>query len=133
MPFNGRQLTFDWSATTLAGVRSRSLNMSNEYVDVTTDDSTGWRTLLSDPGLRSIEVTISGITEDEVLIAAMQAASVASDTLQADLPSSLTTPGNISGSYLVSSLELSGDHDGAYEFSATFMSTGAITYTASTA
>lgn len=129
--FNGRQLVIDWDSTTLVGVQSRTVSTTNDYVDVTTDDDSGWRTLLADPGLRSVEVSVNGIASDEVLLAEIYAASVTSSTLDVNLPTSLTTPGTLSGSFLVSSFEQSGDHDGAYEFSATFMSTGAITYTAS--
>lgn len=67
--FNGRELTLDWNATTLVGVRSKTVSMTNDMVDVTTDDDNGWRTLLADPGLKSVEVTASGVTSDEVLIA----------------------------------------------------------------
>lgn len=129
--FNGRDLTIDWDSTTLVGVRTRGYTVTNDYVDVTTDDDTGWRTLLADPGLRSLEVTVGGITSDEVLLADIMAASVAMTTLQIDLPSSLTTPGNLSGSFLISEFENTGEHDGAVEFSATFMSSGTVTYTAS--
>jgi len=133
--FNGRALTIDYSTTTLVGVRTRGFTISNEYVDVTTDDDSGWRTLLADPGLRSIEVTVSGISSDEVLINDMMAASVAVDTVEVKLPtgtaSGITTPGNLTGDFLISSFEQTGEHDGAVEFSATFMSTGEITYTAS--
>lgn len=129
--FNGRQFTFDWETTTLAGVRTRGMTVTNDYVDVTNDDDAGWRTLLADPGVRSVEVTIGGITTDEVLLAAIMAASMTSGTLAGNLPSSLTTPGTMSGEYLVSSFEQSGNHDGEVEFTATFMSTGEVTYTAS--
>lgn len=129
--FNGRQFTFDWKSTTLAGVRTRGMTVTNDYVDVTSDDDAGWRTLLADPGVRSVEVTIGGITTDEVLLAAMMEASVTAGTLVGNLPSSLTTPGTMSGEYLVSSFEQSGNHDGEVEFTATFMSTGEVTYTAS--
>lgn len=129
--FNGRQFTFDWESTTLAGVRTRGMTVTNDYVDVTSDDDAGWRTLLADPGVRSVEVTIGGITTDEVLLAAMMEASVTTGTLVGNLPSSLTTPGSMSGEYLVSSFEQSGNHDGEVEFTATFMSTGEVTYTAS--
>lgn len=131
--FNGRTFTFDWDSTTLVGVRTRGLNVTNDYVDVTTDDDAGWRKLLTDPGLRSVEVSISGISSDEVLIAEGLASSIAGATLQGDLPSSLAVPGNVSGTYLVSSFEINGEHDGAVEFSATFMSDGPVTYTASAA
>lgn len=131
--FNGREFTFDWDSITLVGVRTRSLSVTNDYVDVTTDDDNGWRTLLADPGLRSIEVTIGGVTSDEVMLAAIMAANVSAETLTANLPTSLAVPGTVAGSFLISSYETSGDHDGEVEFSVTFMSTGEVTYTASSA
>jgi TP901-1 family phage major tail protein len=131
--YNGREFTFDWNSTTLVGVRTRGLSITNDHIDVTTDDDSGWRTLLATPGLRSVEVSASGITSDEVLIAEMFNASITGETLQANLPSSLAVPGNVSGTFVVSSFEQSGDHDGAVEWSATFTSTGAVTYTASAA
>jgi TP901-1 family phage major tail protein len=129
--FNGRALIIDFAATTLVGVQTRGFSISNDYVDVTTDDDSGWRTLLADPGLRSVESTVSGITSDEVLLAAIMQASMAATAISIELPTSLTTPGTMVGNFLVSGFENSGDHDGAVEFSATFMSTGAVTYTAS--
>lgn len=129
--FNGRELTVDWDSTTLVGVRSRTVSNTNEMVDVTTDDDSGWRKLLADPGMKSVEVSISGVTSDEVLLAEFYNASTTGETLQVSLPSSLATPGNLSGTFHLSSFEQSGEHDGAYEFSATFMSSGAVTYTAS--
>lgn len=130
---NGREFTFDWDSTTLVGVRSRGVTASNELVDVTTDDDAGWRTLLEKAGVKSMEVTISGITSDEVLLAKFFEANATQETLKGDLPSSLGTPGNFSGTFGLSSYETNGDHDGAVEFSATFMSSGAIAYTASSA
>lgn len=131
MSFNGRDFTATWDSTLLTGVRTRTFTQNNEYIDVTTDDESGWRTLLADPATRSVEVTVGGITKDEALIADINAANIATATLQMALPSSLTTPGNLSGSFLISSFEYNAEHDGAFEFSVTFMSTGAITYVAS--
>jgi TP901-1 family phage major tail protein len=133
--FNGRALTIDESSTTLVGIRTRGFSITNDHVDVTTDDDNGWRTLLADPGLRSVEVTLSGITSDEVLLAEIMAATVAEATIDINLPTGtaggITTPGKLAGSFFVSSYEQTGEHDDAVEFSATFMSDGAIVYTAS--
>jgi len=128
---SGRDLKIEWGAgpTVLVGVRTRGYTVTNDYVDVTTDDDSGWRTLLANPGLRSIEVTVGGISSDQVLIADIMAANVAAKTLHIEFP---ITTGNLVGTFLVSSFEQSGEHDGAVEFSATFMSTGAVTYTAGT-
>lgn len=130
--FNGRSLTIDWDGTTLVGVRTRGVTNSNEMVDVTTDDDNGWRKLLATPGVKSVEVTVGGISSDEVLLAEFYNASTTGETLQVDLPSSLATPGNLSGTFHLSSFEINGEHDGAVEFSATFQSSGAVSYTAST-
>lgn len=127
--FNGRSFTFDWDSTTLVGVQTRGATMNNELVDVTTDDDNGWRTLLATPGVRNLDVSISGITSDEVLIADFFENT--SKTLEATLPVSSGTAGTISGSYMLASMELNGETDGAYEFTVSFQSTGAVTYTAS--
>lgn len=132
--FNGRALTIDESTTTLVGVRTRGFTVSNEHVDVTTDDDNGWRTLLATPGLRSVEVTVGGITQDEILLAEIMAASISAAVIDINLPTGtaggVVTPGKLAGSFFVSSYEQTGEHDGAAEFSATLMSTGAVTYTA---
>lgn len=129
---NSRDLTIDWDSVTLANVQSKQITVNNSYVDVTTDDDNGWRTLLADPATRGVDVSVSGIADDEAILADIMAANVQGLTLQGDLPSSLTTPGNISGTFLVTSFEMNGSSpDGAVEFSASFQSTGAVTYTAS--
>lgn len=126
---NGRALTLDWDAVTLAGVRTKGYTITNDHVDVTTDDDDGWRALLADPGLRSMEVTVGGISSDQVLLAEILKASITGETLTTQLP---TTTGTLAGLFFISSFEQSGEHDGAVEFSATFMSSGVITYTAGT-
>ncbi|CAB4157271.1 COG5437 Predicted secreted protein [uncultured Caudovirales phage] len=128
---NGRQLIIEWGTgatpPVLVGIRTRGYTVTNDYVDVTTDDDGGWRTLLAAPGLRSMEVTVGGISSDQVLIADAIASTVTAKTLQVEFP--LTT-GNLSGLFLCSSFEQTGEHDGAVEFTATFMSAGVVTYTA---
>lgn len=124
----GREFTFDWNSTTLAGVQSRGLTTNNEYIDVTTDDSNGWRTLLATPGLRSVEVTIGGLTEDEVLLSAMFNANANGKSLTGSLP---TGSGTVTGTFFVTAYEQSGEHSSELKFSATFSSSGEVTYTAS--
>lgn len=131
--FNGRELTVDFDSTTLVGIRTRGLAISAEPVDVTNDDDTGQRVLLPDPGVRSAEISVAGITSDEVLLAEIMSG-IAGRTLkqaQVNLPSTLAVPGNLLFDAFVSAFEITGEHDGAVEFTATLMSAGAITYTPS--
>lgn len=134
--FNGRLLTVDFDSTTLVGIRTRGFTINAEPVDVTNDDDSGWRTLLAEPGLRSVEIPVAGITSDEVLIAEiMQSGTFDLETVDVLLATGVgaATPGKLSGSFFLSSLEQTGEHDGAVEFSATLMSSGVITYTATVA
>ena len=126
---SGRALILEWDAVALAGVRTRGYTITNDYVDVTTDDELGWRTLLATPGMRSVEVTVGGITKDQVLLAEIMKSSITGETLTTQLP---TTTGTLAGLFLISSYEETGEHDGAVEFTATFMSAGVVTYTAGT-
>jgi predicted secreted protein len=132
---NGRELTIDYSSTTLVGIRTRGLSTSSEGIDVTTDDDTGQRTLLPDPGMNSAEISVAGISSDEVLIAAILGG-ISGRTLEnatVNLPSTLAVPGTIVFPAFISAVEITGEHDGAVEFTATLMSAGAIVYTASAA
>ena len=126
--YNGRALVIEWDTVDLVGVRTKSFNIANEHVDVTTDDDDGWITLLADPATRAIEVTVAGITENQILIAEMMDASVESEPLDIELPTA--TGALLSGNFFCTELEGSGEHDGAFEFSATFKSSGVVTYTA---
>ena len=128
--YNGRALVIEWDTVDLVGVRTKTYSVTNDYVDVTTDDDDGWRTLLADPGLRSVEVTVGGVTSDQVLLAEIMKADISGEPLDVELPTA--TGAQLSGTFVVSSYEGSGEHDGAYEFSATFMSAGVVTYTAGT-
>ena len=124
---NGRALQIKWDSVTLVGVRTKGWTATADLVDVTTDDDNGWRTLLATPGLKSVEVTVGGISSDQVLI--NEFFNGTGETLTGELP---TTTGTISGTFYLSSFEQTGEHDGAVEFSATFMSSGAVAYTAGT-
>ena len=134
--FNGRLLTVDFETTTLVGIRTRGFTINAEPVDVTNDDDAGWRTLLAEPGLRSMEVPVAGISSDEILIdAIMEGTTYALSAVVINLATGVgqATPGTLTGDFFLSSLEQTGEHDGAVEFTATLMSSGAITYTASAA
>lgn len=47
--------------TTLGGIRSKTITINNEQIDVTSDDTSGWRELFPDAGISSISVSGSGI------------------------------------------------------------------------
>jgi TP901-1 family phage major tail protein len=126
MAENGRALTINWKSVTLAGVRTRGHTLSNELVDVTSDDSNGWQTFLATPGMRSVEISVGGITENQALIADFYSG-LANGAMVVNLP---TTTGTATGTFVLESFSETGEHDGAVEFEATFRSSGAVTFAA---
>ena len=132
MASSSRDFTIDWDATEIADVRSKSFNYTSDLVDVTTDDDDGWATFLAQPGRRGLTVSISGVAEDESVLADAIAATVASKTAILHLPSTQATPGNITGLFLVTNFSYEGSaSDDTVEFSIELQSTGSQAYTAS--
>lgn len=114
---------------TVAGLRSRSIAFNAESVDVTHSESAGhWRELLQGAGVKSARVTGAGIFKD-----------AASDEIVREIFFSgalrgwqIVVPdfGVVSGPMQVTSLELTGRHDGEVTFELALESGGELTFAA---
>ncbi len=114
---------------TVAGLRSRSLAFNAETVDVTHSESAGhWRELLQGAGVKSARVTGAGIFKD-----------AASDEIVRGLffdgvirAWQIVVPdfGTVTGVMQVTSLDLTGRHDGEVTFEVTLESAGELTFAA---
>ena len=111
---------------TVAGLRSTSITLNDEAVDVTNKDSGGNRTLLADAGVHSMSISGSGVftdaTTEETMRAAMNATTF--KNFQVLIPNF----GTYTGAFMVSSLEYSGEYNGEVTYSFSLESSGAITY-----
>ena len=115
--------------TTVAGLRSRTLAVNAESIDITHQESAGqWRELLSGAGVKSARVTGSGVFKD-----------VASDATVRDYMFNGTIRnwqvvvpdfGIIEGAFQITSLEFSGRHDGELAFELSLDSAGALSFVA---
>ncbi|ARC87139.1 phage tail tube protein [Rhodovulum sp. MB263] len=124
--FSGRQLTIEWDGTIIKGVKNKTASFSREGIDITSDDDQGFQTFLPEPGVISSEWSVEGITGDETLIAACLAgAPYETPPVTINLP----TGGKVEITMFLSQLEITGNTDGAFEFSATMMSSGIPVYT----
>ena len=114
---------------TVAGLRTRSIALNAQTVDITHQESAGqWRELLAGAGIRNARIAGSGIFKDE-----------ASDTLVRQMFFDGTLPdcqvvvpdfGTLQGPFQIVSLELSGRHDGEVTFDIALESAGLLTFTA---
>lgn len=121
---SGRKLRIKKGSTAIAGARTDNLTINNEPVDITDKDDLGWRTMLSEAGVRSIDASVEGVIVDDVLIEAVMASNLISAyTVEID------GIGDFTGDWLISSLELGGEQADAVTFTANIQSSGAIVYT----
>ena len=113
---------------TVAGIRTKSFTIGMEPIDVTTDDSNAWRTLLAEPGNRTIDCSGSGVSEDDSFLALVLAstASVVLEDMQLLLPSGA----KIALSMAITSYAATGEYQGAETFEISFQSSGVPEFTA---
>lgn len=125
---------------TVGGLRSTSITLNDESVDITNKDSAGTRTLLAGAGVNSVSISGSGVFTDstsEVLVRTSYAAQQnTSDGSQAQTPAFknfqflVTDLGTYTGSFQITSIEYAGEYNGEATYSMSFESAGYITFAA---
>lgn len=113
----------------IGGIRTESMTVSSETVDVSDKDGAGWRELLEGAGITSMSLKGSGVVSDNVVFTDhVMTAKMNNTHVVLKIESSA---GDIwQGTFAVTSLERSGDYNKEETFSVTFESAGTITYTA---
>jgi predicted secreted protein len=119
---SGREIYISKGATRLLGGRTKSLSLNGEPVDITSDDDLGWRTMLAEFGVRSVDAEFEGVLKDAILINAWLAEGLEAYTV------TITGIGAFTGDWMLASVSLTGAHDGAIEASASLQSSGAIAF-----
>jgi TP901-1 family phage major tail protein len=117
------------SFVTVAGLRTRSLQLNAAAVDITHAESAGrWRELLEGAGVKSARIAGAGLFKDQASDETVRAY-IFNGTIrswQVIVPDF----GTIEGPFQVSALELAGRHDGEVTFDLTLDSAGELTFTA---
>lgn len=108
----------------IASVRSKSITINAEPIDVTSDDSQADRTLLAEPGSKSMDLSVSGLMNDDALITEILAAagSMAFLDIQIDYNGEFT----LTGDFFLNNFTLSGEYQDTSQFEASLQSTSAI-------
>ncbi|GER08229.1 tail protein [Iodidimonas muriae] len=110
--------------STIGGMRSTSLNINSTPVDITHKDSGGWRSLLSGAGVRRLSVSGSGIFTNSAAETALRAQALAGSIANFQI---LFENGDLfSGPFQVTTLDYSGEHDGARTYTMSLESAGVI-------
>ncbi len=112
--------------TTIGGLRSTSLTINNESVDVTNKDSSNNRTMLAAAGVQSISVSGSGVFTDAASETTIKT-NVLADTID-NYQFLVPDFGTFTGGFQVTSVEYAGEYNGEVTYSMSFESSGAITF-----
>tara|TARA_R110001592_G_scaffold153992_1_gene382848 strand:- start:2825 stop:3268 length:444 start_codon:yes stop_codon:yes gene_type:complete len=127
--------------TAIGGLRSSSITLSDEAVDITNKSSSGYRTLLAGAGVNSIAISGSGVFTDDAIENLMKDAYLAQQNVAVDGTSAQTpafenfefyipTFFKFRGAFQITSLEYAGEYNGEATYSMSFESSGIIAVTA---
>lgn len=119
----GRKILLALSGQPVAGLRSKNPKFNKEPIDITDDNSEGWRELLAEPGQRDVTIPVSGLMKDDFFMSEFFAGNV----LRAV---TLTYPdgGVISGDFFLATYSQTGEYNGAVTFDTELQSSGEVSY-----
>lgn len=113
----------------IGGLRSKSIGINAEAIDITTHDSLEWKKILDAAGLRSVSLSGAGVFENGNVVSNIRS-KMMSNTLQ-EFEVIVTDAGDkFTGTFKVTSLEYSGDYNGESQYSLSMESSGEVTFTA---
>ena len=121
--------TISGTPTTIGGLRSSSLTINEETVDVTSKDSSANRTLLANGGITSMSISGSGVFTDSAAAVAFRSAALGASTFQT-FTFIVPDLGSYAGLFQVASLEYAGEYNGEVTYSFSLESSGAIAFSA---
>jgi TP901-1 family phage major tail protein len=109
----------------IGGIRSKSFSVSSEEIDITSEDSDEWKTILDKAGVRSVAFSGSGIYSNYENVKSVRASFFANEMVCLVL---LETETELvwSGCFKISSVEISGDYNAESSLSLSGSSSGPV-------
>jgi TP901-1 family phage major tail protein len=112
------------SGTAVAGVREKSVAINGEAIDVSADDSSGWRELLADPSEQQVDISVSGVAKSNVLKIAAFSNNARVKPITLEYPDG----GIISGDFYLATYNETNPYKDAVTFEASLQSSGPVSY-----
>lgn len=118
----GRKIELSWGGSPIAGVREKGIALNGEPIDITDDDSLGWRELLgTDAAENQVTLSISGVTKDFALKQAWFGQN-RMNTAVVTYPDGTT----LTGMFVLTTYTDTGNYNDAITFEAELQSSGVI-------
>lgn len=125
----GRAITFVSAGsplvgTVLTGMRSKSLTVQGEAIDITTDDTSGWQEFLVSAPRLGYTLEVSGITKDTNILDAVETSGVAAlENYVLDFGALSKT---VTGNWVLSNVSFGIEYEDAVTFTCTIQSDGVM-------
>jgi len=128
---SAREFVVKSGGTAIAAVRTKTVRWGGTLIDVTTDDDDGDAAYLADKFAgTSLELSVEGIVDDDVL-ADIAFVATHADKHVSNITVERANGDAISGNFILTSYEESGEYQGSPTFSATLVRNGTHTWTPS--
>ena len=115
--------------TTIGGLRTSKITLNNHVLDTTNVESGAWRPLLGGAGISAISIQGSGLFTNSAAEETFRGYAFANSANNYKFI--FANGNNITGAFMVTDYERSGNHDGEEMYSITLESAGTITFAAS--
>lgn len=113
------------SEVLIAAVRTKSLSISGEAIDVTNDDDAGIRKLLPEPAEVQVSMSVSGVAKNNTLLQESLSTTDRQQSMTFEFPGG----DKISGEFNIITFSINGEYNGAATFEAEFQSAGLVSFT----
>jgi predicted secreted protein len=124
----GRDVILTVAGQAIAGTQTKGLTCNNELIDVTDDAAGGWRQVMARPGLKTVDIAISGVLKNlELMRSFFNAANSGSQVYAV----SVTYPDGsiVAGNFALASFSETGESNAGKTFDSSWQSTGVLTFT----
>jgi len=120
---SGNPGTFD----TIAGLRSKSISINNEAIDVTEHSSNQFRELLDSCGIRTFSLSGSGVFTDESTLLQAQTDCVNGTLRKFQIVDAATAGVTFEGTFKITTLERAGEYNAEQTYSLSMENSGEVT------
>jgi predicted secreted protein len=119
----GRAIGFTWGSVAVPGIRSKAIKRNGAAIDVTSDENSGVRKLLTVSAQDNIDLSISGITKVRTLMQDWHAGNRTKEVV-VTFPDGSTLTGN----FFLQDYTDTGPYNEAITFEAELLSDGPIVF-----
>lgn len=124
----GRDAVLTIAGQAIAGVTTKGLSIANEAIDVTDDDSAGFRTLMAQSGSSTLDLSVSGVVKNLELMRSF----VVNESKIYAFVMTYTDGSTVTFDGFFSTYSDTGETATAFTFDASFQSSGAYIFAAGT-